>query len=419
MIKGNVYANEAWFQEAGRSLTWEETHRVSSSLRNKLLIERPSMVLAPVRTGLALATVLLATRDLGVDVLITGPCTAESDAMAVGADIVIEFDDSGFTVSGLRRLSNSGRDRVLGKEAGVWLLSSGTTGHPRASRWPWSKLTHGRIWNGGGDEHWGVGYVPHSFAGVSATCQALGRVATLEFIRPEDLSLPERSVTTLNVAAATPSFWRMAAIATSREAEFRRIDNVTVGGEPVDQSLLDLLREVVAPRRIIQIFGTTEVGAAILVDDGLPGLPAALQGRRMPNGAMFEVSGRHLMISPAPDLPLISTGDLVRLVDGRIHIEGRVGVHINVGGKKVNPYRVIELLQEHPAVIAARAYGIRSPILGQVIGADVVLRDNPDPQRLVAELKRLAGVRLEPHERPLRIQIVADLVIAPSGKVQL
>ncbi|WP_369199228.1 hypothetical protein [Streptomyces sp. PU-14G] len=376
-----------------------------------------TVVLARVSAGVPLVTVLLAARGLDVDVIIAGPSTDDASAAALGADTVAVSDAAGgFDV---RPLPGAERGAADGEEAGLRLLSSGTTGAPRATRWPWRLLTHGRAWDGGGSERWAIGYAAHSFAGVSATCQALGRAASLEFVRPTDLSAPEPGAPELTVAAGTPSFWRMAAIATREESGFRRIGSLTMGGESVDQSLLDLVRESVAPRRITQIFGTTELGTAILVDDELPGLPEERRGHRLSNGAAFEVDGEKLLVSTAPGEPYAPTGDLVRLADGRVHVTGRVGVYVNVGGMKANPYRVTQVLQQHEEVLAARAYGMRSPVLGQVVAADVVPRGAPEPRQLVAALKRYTGTVLEAHERPQRINVVDDLAVAESGKVQL
>jgi acyl-coenzyme A synthetase/AMP-(fatty) acid ligase len=197
------------------------------------------------------------------------------------------------------------------------------------------------------------------------------------------------------------------------------VDTVTIGGEPTDASLLRLLSSTVAPRRIKQIFGTTELGTVIHVDDGQAGLPEELRGRRLPSGAAFDVRDGQLCISVAPDAPFVDTGDQVRIDEGRVHVVGRAGVFVNVGGLKANPYRVAQVLQQHESVLAARAYGLRNPLLGQVVAADVVLRRDRDPLLLVPELKRYSAGLLDAHERPQRIRSVESLAVAESGKVQL
>ncbi|WP_406455760.1 acyl--CoA ligase [Streptomyces sp. NBC_00876] len=410
---GHVRSTTLW--EAGRVIGWDATTRQAERFREQVTAARPSAVAAAVPTGQALVTVLVAARGLGSNVVITGPTVSDTHLAALGVDTVVEWPDPSGDCT-VRRVTGAMTPSVPA-EPGLWLLSSGTTGEPKPTHWPWRSLAHGE-W-GRGNEHWAIGYAPHSFAGVSATCQALGRAATLEFVRPAELAAPRPDAAPLTVAAATPSFWRLAAIATRDPAEFRRVDTVTIGGEPTDASLLRLLSSTVAPRRIKQIFGTTELGTVIHVDDGQAGLPEELRGRRLPSGAAFDVRDGKLCISVAPDAPFVDTGDQVRIDEGRVHVVGRAGVFVNVGGLKANPYRVAQVLQQHESVLAARAYGLRNPLLGQVVAADVVLRRDRDPLLLIPELKRYSAGLLDAHERPQRIRSVESLAVAESGKVQL
>ncbi|UZK53926.1 acyl--CoA ligase [Streptomyces drozdowiczii] len=322
------------------------------------------------------------------------------------------------SVEGLHRAATNGDGRGASPaEPGLCLLSSGTTGEPKPTHWPWRTLARGE-W-GRGSEHWAIGYAPHSFAAVSATCQALGRAARVEFVRPAELATARPDAAPLTVAAGTPSFWRLAAIANRDPAEFRRVNTATIGGEPVDASLLRLLGDIVTPTRIKQIFGTTELGTVLHVDDGRPGLPETLLGHRLPNGAAFDVRDGHLCISVGPGAPFVDTGDEARIDDGRVHVIGRAGIFVNVGGLKANPYRVTQVLQQHESVLAARAYGLRNALLGKVVAADVVLRPGSDPLLLIPELKRYTAGLLDAHERPRRIRSIESLTVAESGKVRL
>ncbi|QMU78286.1 acyl--CoA ligase [Streptacidiphilus sp. PB12-B1b] len=220
------------------------------------------------------------------------------------------------------------------------------------------------------------------------------------------------------MVAATPSFWRMTGILAARGGRRPRpVGTVSTGGEPVDDPLLDLIRTVVAPDRIVQIFGTTEIGSLLSVTDGRSGLPAALMGRRLPGGGAFEVQDGRLLVSPAEGQPFHRTGDLVRLCAGRVQLIGRDQSVINVGGQKVPPHLVRTALERHPRVLAARVYAVRSPVLGQVVGADVVASDDTDPAALAADVKAYARERLAPYEVPRRVRVVHELRLAPSGKI--
>lgn len=304
--------------------------------------------------------------------------------------------------------------------AGVWVFSSGTTGSPKSTHWPWASVVpNGLIEPGSAPERWGLGYAPFTFAAVSAVGQALGRAGRIEFLRPQDLAADPRRDDALEVVAATPSFWRTAALHALRSGGLRTVRTASTGGEPVDDTLLEVLRTVVNVQRIVQIFGTSEFGALFVVTDGKPGFPVEMIGERLPSGAAVDVREGRLLISPSEGLPFVATGDTAAVNDGRVHVTGRESLVINVGGRKVSPQVVSQTLQRHPGVFAARAYAVRSSLMGHVVGVDVVPLAPDAPPGLAADIKSYARQHLAPHERPHRVRLVDRLALAASGKVRV
>lgn len=394
--------------------SWPYLVGLAEAVRARLAAAGGSAVIAPVLTGGQLVTVLLATRDLACPVVLVGPAVDPPVTATRPARWLVVDPAEGTVTVGPGGPVTGGPATAVG--GGLWVLSSGTTGQPVASRWDWPTLTRGADWGRGAGERWAIGYVPYGFAGVHATCQALGRAGGIEFVRPEQLS-GDPCLPPLDVVAGTPSFWRMAAIRARRGAgPPRAVGTASTGGEPVDAALLGTIRTTFHPRRIKQIFATTEFGPIATIDDGLPGLPAASCRRRAVDGPAYAVRGDRLVVSPGPGRPYRETGDLVRVDGDRIHVLGRRGTLINVGGHKVDPAVVTRVLQEHPRVLAARAYGVPSQLLGSVVAAEVVV-SGPAGPATVAELKRYARRRLTPPESPRRIRLTEDLAVAPSGKV--
>jgi acyl-coenzyme A synthetase/AMP-(fatty) acid ligase len=417
--RGGASVTDAAVVDGDGAYPWPRLVDLAAVVRSRIAGTGRAAVLAPVRTGGQLVTVLLAARGLRRDIAVLGPEVAPGELPAV-ADCVLELDVASGAVEvsscppGGAAGSGSGPGAPAG---GLWVFSSGTAGRPVATRWSWPALTRAGAWAPReSGERWAIGYAPYGFAGIQATCQALGRAGGIEFVRPDQLA-GTRDAGPLDVVTGTPSFWRMAAIHARRTGEPPRpIGTASTGGEPVDASLLELLRTTFRPGRVKQIFATTELGTVVQVDDGLPGLPLELCGRRLPGGAAYLVRGDRLVVSAAPGRPFAQTGDLVRVADGRVHVLGRDNLVINVGGHKVDPAAVTRILHEHPRVLAARTYAIPSPVLGSVVAVDVVVRGEPAPA-IVDELKRYARGRLAPHQRPRRIRLTAELAVARSGKV--
>jgi acyl-CoA synthetase (AMP-forming)/AMP-acid ligase II len=400
-------------------LSAQETSRRAVSLGERLRSLRVRRMAVRVSSGSDLVVTLLACRPLGVEPVIVSPWLPEEVADSVSPDCWVRLGHDGSAIAERTR-----HPRVLPAEpdthaSGVVVFSSGTTGVPKATRWEWEALSRhgaGETWK----ERWGIGYMPFTFAGLSATCEALGRARVLEYIEPTDLAITSRHGSPLDVAAGTPSFWRMSVIAVGRaNARPRPVGVATVGGEPVDEALLGLLRSFFAPTRIKQIFGTTEFGVLVSIDDERPGLPCSLIGKRLPNGVAFDIEKGMLRFSASAGAPFRETGDTVRIISGRVHVTARAGGFINVGGFKVDPVFVSQTISRHPDVIGVRAYPVPNVLLGNVIGIDVVPRLALDPARLAVDIKSYASRHLAPAERPRRVRITDQLLLAPSGKLSL
>lgn len=101
--------------------------------------------------------------------------------------------------------------------------------------------------------------------------------------------------------------------------------------------------------------------------------------------------------------------------DGYLIITGRIKEIINRGGEKISPREVDEVLLSHPAVTQAVTFGIPDPVLGEAVGAAVVLSDKTVDE---SELKQYAAGMLAMHKVPARILILDDIPKGPTGKLQ-
>lgn len=101
--------------------------------------------------------------------------------------------------------------------------------------------------------------------------------------------------------------------------------------------------------------------------------------------------------------------------DGYFFITGRLKELINRGGEKISPREIDEVLMDHPGVAQALAFAIPDEVLGEAVGAVVVLRD---PDLTEAELRRFAALRLADFKVPVRIISLDEIPKGPTGKLQ-
>ena len=109
------------------------------------------------------------------------------------------------------------------------------------------------------------------------------------------------------------------------------------------------------------------------------------------------------------------TGDLVRMdEEGYVYIVDRAKDMINVGGEKVYPRDVEEVLHRHPAVADAVVVGVPDPDFGELVKAYIVLKPGLawSADEVIAYLKPvLASFKL-----PRLVEFIAAIPRSASGK---
>ncbi|HEY5909105.1 MAG TPA: AMP-binding protein [Verrucomicrobiae bacterium] len=149
------------------------------------------------------------------------------------------------------------------------------------------------------------------------------------------------------------------------------------------------------------------------VGDGQTG-QLAVRGPGMFAGYLSPPLAREAVLSDGWFL----TGDLAhRDRDGLFTIDGRSKSVINVAGHKVFPEDVAAVLDQHPAVWRSRVTTRPHPRLGEIVHADVQLREGRLPvgtEDLLAFCRR----RLSGYKVPASIALVEEIELTPSGKVR-
>jgi long-chain acyl-CoA synthetase len=151
------------------------------------------------------------------------------------------------------------------------------------------------------------------------------------------------------------------------------------------------------------------------------------EGKTLPCGAVGELWAHGTAIScgyynqPDATAAVFSadgwfrTGDVVRIDDdGYVYIVDRAKDMVNVGGYKVYPRDIEEVLHRHPDVADAAVVGIPDANLGEVVKAYVALK----PGSVLSADDVIAYLRaaLANFKVPRQVEFVASVPRSPSGK---
>ena len=233
--------------------------------------------------------------------------------------------------------------------------------------------------------------------------------------------------------SGTPSHWRRSLMSSS--AHLIAPEYVRLSGEIADQAILNHLAQVYPNARIAHAFATTEAGVAFAVNDGITGFPVSTLTRtpgvemKVENGSLrirsARTASRYLdeEHGPLKDANgFVDTTDLLDLRNERYYFVGRRDGVINVGGLKVHPEEVEEVINRHPEVRMSLVRTKKNPITGALVVADVVLRSAPGPEsdghrQIQQDILLLCREELAPHKVPATVNFVTTLAVAESGKL--
>jgi len=101
--------------------------------------------------------------------------------------------------------------------------------------------------------------------------------------------------------------------------------------------------------------------------------------------------------------------------DGYLMLTGRLKELIKRGGEQVSPLEVDGVLSEHPAVAQALTFSIPHPMLGEEVGAAVVLREGMGCTE--RELRDFAAKTLADFKVPRKVVFLTEIPKGATGKL--
>ena len=317
------------------------------------------------------------------------------------------------------------------------LLTSGTTGRPKMVVHTLPSLS-GPLNDGMSipdGVRWSTFYDVRRYGGLQILLRALiggGSIILSSASEPVRDFMGRLLYSGVTHISGTPSHWRNALL--SPCSGLVSPAYVRLSGEIADQAILNRLRAQYPNANIAHAFAATEAGVGFDVRDGLAGFPADFIPHPNNNQTLTmkvvdgtlrlrssRVANRYLGAEmPRSDDGFIDTGDLVERRGNRFYFKGRREGVINVGGQKVYPEEIEDIITRHPDVIMARVWSRKNPITGAVVAADVVLRAPHDPQAtatIINSMKSACRSALPRHKVPVTWHRVEKIEMSASGKL--
>lgn len=350
-------------------------------------------------------------------------------ALAIsGCDWIIDFTEPHPAATKRRESANHQLfDQLVASESpGLMLFSSGSTGTPKGILHNFDKIL--ARFEKPGKQNTAIPLLMFDhYGGYNTIIGLLSSGSTIVEVKNRSVDsicqVIEREKVTL--LPATPSFLSLLVASNSHlKYDLTSIRKITYGTEVMPESLLNKLYPIFPGVSLQQTYGLSEVGVLSSKSKSNDSTWVKVGG----NGFETKVIDGILWIkSDFSMLGYVGVSDSKTDMDGWFNTEDRVEVEgdfirilgrdsdlINVGGQKVLPIEVEEVLLSHESVSGVRVSSEPHNLLGQIVVAEIVARSGQNPSK--QELKAFCRGRLSSFKVPQKIEFVDEIPLSPRLK---
>jgi acyl-CoA synthetase (AMP-forming)/AMP-acid ligase II len=219
----------------------------------------------------------------------------------------------------------------------------------------------------------------------------------------------------VEVLPTTPTFLNLLLMSGLTENyNFSSLKLVTYGTEPMQSSVLKKLHEVFPVIKFKQTYGLSELGILPTKSKEDGSLWMKLGGE----GFQYKIIDNILWIksdyamlgylnadAPFDDEGYFNTQDMVETDGDYIKVLGRKSEIINVGGEKVYPQEVENIILQMKNVKNVLITGHPNPVVGNVVRAIVQLKTDEDSRLFRIRINNFCSSHLEPYKIPMIVDI--------------
>jgi long-chain acyl-CoA synthetase len=190
---------------------------------------------------------------------------------------------------------------------------------------------------------------------------------------------------------------------------------ITYGTEMMPENTLRRLNALFPWTKIQQTYGLSELGILRSKSQSSDSLWVKVGGEdfdvKVKDGTL-RIKARSAMMgylnapSPFDEDGWFDTGDLVESNGDYVRFLGRKSEIINVGGRKVYPAEVENVLLQVENIKDATVRGERNPITGNVVVARINLTQPEERGAIQKRIREFCRSRLDPYKVPVKIEIV-------------
>jgi acyl-CoA synthetase (AMP-forming)/AMP-acid ligase II len=233
----------------------------------------------------------------------------------------------------------------------------------------------------------------------------------------------------INILPTTPTFLNMLLLSDAFTSEkFNSIKLITYGTEKMPPGTLKRINVLLPNVKLLQTFGTSETGIVKTISKSSDSLFFKIidTDYKVVNDELFlktrtQIKNYEGLNSESfTNDGWFKTGDIVEVdLDGFIKIISRKNNIINVGGLKVFPNEIEQLIYELDFIIDATVFSEPNAIVGNIVCLKVIVERNTDAIYAKKQIKLICRSRLEKYKIPQKIIVTNEVSATQRFKKSL
>jgi len=348
----------------------------------------------------------------------------EDAALAIsGCDWFVEFDVVGREAAFSRRPIAAEHalvsELVAAGRAGLILFSSGSSGTPKAILHDFDRIADKFRKQRAATRAIPFLMIDH-FGGVNTVLAITSSLGTVVTVADRSVNAVCEAIARdrVQLLPATPSFLTlMLTSGLHRKLDLSSLTRITYGTEVMPQSTLNRLTAAFPGVELQQTYGLSEVGVlrsqsrpdgSLWVRVGGEGFETQVRDGILWIRSQYAMLGYLNAPSKFDADGWFNTQDQVEVDGDYIKILGRVSDIINVGGQKVYPAEVEDVILELDNIVDVAVIGESHPLLGQIVVAKVIVETPESADDLKRRIRAACRAHLAAYKAPAKVVVTEE-----------
>jgi len=300
----------------------------------------------------------------------------------------------------------------------ITLTTSGTTGVPKKVSHTFQSISRFvKALDQNKSNIWGFAYNPTHMAGIQVFFQALlngNAIIRLFGLNTNDIysEIKENGITHIS---ATPTFYRLLLPC---DLSFNSVKRITSGGEKFNEKTFEQLKEIFPNAKITNVYASTEAGTLFASQDDVFSIKSGFEKLIRIEEEELLIHNSLMGITESNNEEWYKTGDLIEIISNeplKFRFLNRKSEMINVGGYKVNPHEVEEVILSLKDIKNARVYAKSNSVLGNIICCEVVANQDTVSE---SSIRSFLQSKIQEFKIPRIIRFVEELSTTRTGKLK-